>query len=116
GIINTMLTSVLERQRELATLRAVGASARQIRRLVLWEAGYLGVLGALLGLLGGILLSILLVEVINKQSFGWTIQLVLPIKLLVEAIVLAVTVALAAGYLPARWAAHQPVGEGLRYE
>ncbi|MCH6556969.1 MAG: ABC transporter permease [Nitrospirae bacterium] len=116
GIINTMLTSVLERQRELATLRAVGASARQIRRLVLWEAGYLGVLGALLGVLGGILLSILLVEVINKQSFGWTIQWTLPITLLVEAVVLAVTVALAAGYFPARWAAHQPVAEGLRYE
>ncbi len=116
GIVNTLLTSVLERQRELATLRAIGASDRQIHRLVLWEAGYLGVLGAALGLVGGILLSLLLINVINKQSFGWTIQFMLPMGVLVEAVVLAVAVALLAGYVPARWAGKQPIVEGLRYE
>lgn len=116
GIVNTLLTSVLERQRELATLRAVGASERQIRRLVLWESCYLGVLGGALGLAGGLLLSILLIEVINKQSFGWTIQFALPPLLLGQAVGLALAAALVAGYLPARWAAKQPVADGLRYE
>jgi len=116
GIVNTLLTAVLERQRELATLRAIGASARQIRGLVLWESAYLGLLGSALGLIGGILLSILLVHVINKQSFGWTILFVLPEGLLVEAVGLALAAALVAGYLPARWAAKQPVVDGLRYE
>lgn len=116
GIVNTLLTAVLERQRELATLRAIGASAGQIRGLVLWESAYLGLLGSALGLVGGILLSILLVHVINKQSFGWTILFVLPEGLLVEAVGLALAAALVAGYLPARWAAKQPVVDGLRYE
>ncbi len=116
GIVNTLLTSVLERQRELATLRAIGAGDRQIHRLVLWEAGYLGALGAALGLVGGILLSLLLIKVINKQSFGWTIQFMLPMGMLVEAVVLAVAAALLAGYVPARWAGKQPIVEGLRYE
>jgi putative ABC transport system permease protein len=116
GIVNTLLTAVLERQRELATLRAIGASARQICGLILWESAYLGLLGSALGLVGGILLSILLVDVINKQSFGWTIQFVLPGRLLVEAVGLAVAAALVAGYLPARWAAKQSVVDGLRYE
>ncbi|MEW6245150.1 MAG: FtsX-like permease family protein [Nitrospirota bacterium] len=116
GIVNTLLTSVLERQRELATLRAIGASEQQIHRLVLWEAGYLGVLGAALGLAGGILLSLLLIKVINKQSFGWTIQPILPMGVLVQAVVLAVAAALLAGYVPARWAGKQPIVEGLRYE
>lgn len=116
GIVNTLLTSVLERQRELATLRAIGASQRQIRRLVLWESCYLGVLGAALGLIGGGLLSWLLVEVINKQSFGWTIHWMLPVSLLCEAVGLALAAALLAGYAPARWAARRPVVEGLRYE
>lgn len=116
GIVNTLLTSVLERQRELATLRAIGASDRQIRRLVLWEAGYLGVLGAALGLVGGVLLSLLLIKVINKQSFGWTIQPALPMGVLVEAVVLAIVAALIAGYIPARWAGKQPIVDGLRYE
>lgn len=116
GIVNTLLTSVLERQRELATLRAVGAGRPQLRRLVLWEAFYLGLLGALLGLVGGLLLAVLLVRVVNKQSFGWTIQFLLPPGLLAEAVALALAAALVAGYLPARWAARQPIAEGLRYE
>ena len=116
GIVNTLLTSVLERQRDLATLRALGASAQQIRRLVLWEACYLGLLGAAMGVVGGVLLSVLLIEVINKQSFGWTIQFQLPGRLFLEAVGLALATALAAGYLPARWAAKQPVVDGLRYE
>ena len=116
GIVNTLLTSVLERQRELATLRAIGASAQQIRRLVLWESSYLGLLGAALGVLGGVLLSVLLIEVINKQSFGWTIQFTLPGSMLVEAVEVALAAAVVASTLPARWAAKQPIVDGLRYE
>ena len=108
--------AVLERQRELATLRAIGASKRQIGMLVLWESSYLGLLGAAMGVVGGVLLSVLLVEVINKQSFGWTIQLTLPATMLVEAVLLAFATAVVAGLLPARWAARQPVVDGLRYE
>jgi putative ABC transport system permease protein len=116
GIFNTLLTSVLERQPELASLRATGASQSQIALLVLWESFWLGCLGVMMGLVGGLLLSILLVEVINKQSFGWTIQYVVPPVLLIQTVVLAVGIALAAGYLPARWAARQTIAEGLRYE
>jgi len=116
GIINTLVTAVLERQRELATLRAVGARREQIKRLVLWEASYLGLSGGALGLLGGLLLALLLVEVINKQSFGWSIQLLIPAGLLAKALALTIGAALVAGYLPARWAARQPIVEGLRYE
>jgi putative ABC transport system permease protein len=116
GIVNTLLTSVLERQREMATLRAIGAGTGQIRGLVLWEGLYLGALGACLGVLGGMALSFLLIHVINKQSFGWTIHFQFPAWLVVQAVALAVGAALAASYLPAVWAARQPVVEGLRYE
>ncbi len=116
GIVNTLLTSVLERQREMATLRAIGASARQIRGLVLWEGLYLGALGACLGVLGGMVLSFLLIHVINKQSFGWTIHFQFPTWLVLEGVALAIGAALAASYLPALWAARQPVVDGLRYE
>ena len=116
GIVNTLLTSVLERQKELATLRAIGAGRRQIEGLILGESCYLAVLGALLGLIGGWLLSGLLINVINAQSFGWTIQWTLPVGLLAEAVGLALVAALLAGYAPARWAGRQPLVEGLRYE
>ena len=116
GIVNTLVTSVLERRREFATLRAIGGSAEQIQQLVLWEAAYLGVIGIALGLVGGGLLSLLLIKVINKQSFGWTIQMIVPIGALIQAVTLAIIATLVAGYFPARWAARQPIVDGLREE
>ncbi len=116
GIVNTLVTAVLERRRELATLQAIGASTRQVKRLVLWEAVYLGLIGAVLGVIGGLALAWVLIAVINKQSFGWTIQLTIPLGVLFQATVLAVTAAWLAGYFPARWAARQRVVDGLRDE
>ncbi len=116
GIVNTLVTSVLERRREFATLRAIGGSSEQIRQLVLWEAAYLGLVGIVLGLIGGGLLSLLLIKVINKQSFGWTIQMIVPVGALAQAVALAVVGIFVAGYFPARWAARQPVIDGLREE
>jgi putative ABC transport system permease protein len=116
GIVNTLVTSVLERRREFATLRAIGASAAQIRQLVLWEAAYLGAVGIGLGVAGGGLLAVLLIKVINKQSFGWTIQMIVPFGAVLQAIGFAAAATLVAGYFPARWAARQPVVEGLREE
>ena len=116
GIVNTLVTAVLERRRELATLQAIGASPKQVERLVLWEAVYLGVIGAGLGVVGGLALAWILIAVINKQSFGWTIRMIVPVGVLLQAVVLAVGAAWIAGYFPARWAARQPVVEGLREE
>jgi len=116
GIVNTLITSVLERRREFSTLRAMGGSARQIRQLVLWEAAYLGAIGIVLGLIGGGLLALLLIKVINRQSFGWTIQMIVPMASLLQALLLAVGATLVAGYFPARWASQQPIVEGLREE
>ncbi|HJT20449.1 MAG TPA: FtsX-like permease family protein [Nitrospira sp.] len=116
GIVNTLVTAVLERRREFATLQAIGASTVQVERLVLWEAVYLGIIGAVLGVVGGLVLAWILIYVINKQSFGWTIRMTVPVGLLLEAVVLAIATAWIAGYFPARWAARQPVVEGLRDE
>ena len=116
GIINTLVTSVVERRRELATLQALGGSRGQVTALILWEAGYLGLLGTAMGLIGGLALALILIKVINRQSFGWTIQIAWPIGLLAEVAALALIASLLAGLWPARWAARQPLVEGLRYE
>ena len=116
GIINTLLTTVVERQRELATVRAIGASRRQVQGLVVRESLCLGTLGLGLGLLAGLLLATLLISVINKQSFGWTIHLTVPLKTILEAVLVAGITGLLAGYLPARWATDGAIADGLRYE
>ncbi|BFU95795.1 MAG: putative ABC transporter, permease component [Nitrospira sp.] len=116
GIVNTLVTAILERRRELATLQAIGASRKQVERLVLWEAVYLGSIGAVLGVIGGLGLAWILITVINKQSFGWTIRMTVPIEVLVQAVTIGVAAAWIAGYLPARWAARQSAVEGLRQE
>ncbi len=116
GIVNTLVTAVLERRRELATLQAIGASTDQVKRLVLWEAVYLGIIGAVLGVIGGLALAWVLIAVINKQSFGWTIRMTIPIAVLFQAVLLAIAAAWLAGYFPARWAARQTVVDGLREE
>ena len=116
GIMNTLLTSILERRRELATLRALGASNRQIQGLIVWEACYLAGLGAGLGIAVGMALSVVLIKVINKQSFGWTIQFTLAWETVGMALLVALGAALIGAWAPARWASRQTIAEGLRYE
>jgi putative ABC transport system permease protein len=93
---------VLDRRREMGLLRYLGASGQQIRRTVLLEAGFIGLLGALVGLALGYVLSLLLIYVVNKQSFGWTIQFHPPVELLAGALLLIWCATVAAGLYPAR--------------
>jgi putative ABC transport system permease protein len=116
GIANTLLSGILERQRELAVLRAIGGTPAQVGRLILWESGLLGLAGTILGLGAGLVLSFLLIEVINKQSFGWTVVFYPAPWVWLEAAGLALLTTLLAGYGPARRAARLPVAEGLQYE
>ncbi len=111
GVAATLLTLVLERRRELATLRLVGADRGQLRRLIVIEAGALGVLTQAVGLVVGLALSLILIYVINVQSFGWTIQFHLPVGFLAQATVAVVAASALAGLYPARLAARFDLGD-----
>ena len=101
GIANTLAALILERRPELAMLRFIGASRGQIRRIVVVEAGVVGVLGSAIGLALGLVLSVLLIYVINFQSFGWTIQFALPVGFVLQSLALVLAATLAAGFYPA---------------
>jgi putative ABC transport system permease protein len=105
GAANSLLAVVLDRRRELGLLRYLGASAAQIRNMILVEAAFLGLLATTIGLALGFALSLLLIFVVNKQSFGWTIQFHPPAGLLAGALLLVWCVTVAAGLYPARVAA-----------
>jgi putative ABC transport system permease protein len=102
GIAGALLTVAIDRRRELGLLRFLGASVGQIRKLILLEAGLIGLLANLAGLALGVVLSLLLIFVINKQSFGWTIQLHLPASLLLAAVTLVSVATVMSGFYPAR--------------
>jgi putative ABC transport system permease protein len=72
GIATTLAVLVLQRRRQLNTIRALGGSAVQVRRMILWEAGLIVTAGQAAGLICGFILSTLLIYVVNLQSFGWT--------------------------------------------
>lgn len=104
GIAGALLAMVIDRRREFALLRFVGAAQPQIRSIILCEAGLLGLLANAIGLILGTLLSLILVFVINKQSFGWTIQFHWPAALLLLALSGIYIATVLAGLYPARTA------------
>ena len=105
GIANALVASVIERRRLFGLLRAVGASARQIRRAVLVEAGLAGVAGSAAALVAGAAFAYLLLAVINPQSFGWTVALRVPVGRLAAAVGIVLAASLLAGVYPGRLAA-----------
>ena len=111
GMAATLLTLVLERRREVAMLRLVGADSGQLRRLIVIEAGVLGAVTQAVGLVVGLALSLILIYVINVQSFGWTIQFHLPVGFLAQATVAVIAAAALAGLYPARLAARFELGD-----
>ncbi len=102
GAANSLLALVLDRRREIGVLRYLGASTAQIRNMVLTEAGLVGALSTFLGIALALALSLLLIYVMNKQSFGWTIQFHPPYLLLAGALLLIWVVTVLAGLYPAR--------------
>lgn len=105
GVAGTLVTLILERRRELALLRLVGADLGQIRRMIVIEAGMLGLVSQVLGLGAGLALSLILIYVINVQSFGWTIQFHVPGVFLLQAMAAVLLATALAGVYPARLAA-----------
>ena len=102
GIAGALLALVIDRRRELGLLRFLGAATGQVRKLILVEAGLLGLLANLAGLALGFTLSLILIYVINKQSFGWTIRFHWPVEVLFGALTVVYGATVLAGLYPAQ--------------
>lgn len=108
GAAGSLLALVIDRRRELALLRFLGAASAQVRKLIVAEAALLGMLATAAGVALGFTLSLILVFVINKQSFGWTIRFHWPVAVLVGALSVVYVATVLAGLYPAN------VAVGLR--
>jgi len=101
GILSALMALQLERTRELGMLRANGLTPGQLWGVVLSQTGLMGVTAGLLAIPVGVTLAAVLVFVINKRSFGWTLLFRLDGGLFAQALLVAVVAALLAGIYPA---------------
>ena len=116
GLFNTLISLILERKREIGILRFIGAFTGQVKRMVLIEAGILGLIGSAMGFVAGVVVSYILIFVINKQSFGWTIQVHFPTLFILVMVILFWGISLLSGLYPARLAAKLNPKEAVRAE
>jgi len=117
GVMNTMYTAVLERTREIGVMKAVGAKRRQITTLFLIESGFMGLVGGVIGIVLGLLVSNSLILV--AKHFIEQLSLLAPSfspGLIVSALAFSYLVGMMSGFFPARSAAKLRPVEALRHD
>ncbi|HEX3525508.1 MAG TPA: FtsX-like permease family protein [Thermoanaerobaculia bacterium] len=116
GVLSSLMALQLERARELGVLRANGVTPAQVWQLVTSQTGLLGLAAGLLSVPVGLALAAIMIFVINRRSFGWTIHMLVTPGVLLEALGLALTAALLAGLYPAWKMARTSPALALREE
>ncbi len=116
GVLSALMALQLEQRREMGVLRATGMTPPQLGGFVTLQTGLMGAIAGLLSLPLGYALAYVLVFVINKRSFGWTLQLTVSTDVLLQALVLAMGAALLAGIYPAWSMAQSSPALALRDE
>jgi putative ABC transport system permease protein len=116
GVLSALMALQLERARELAVLRANGLTPRQVWRFVTMQTGLMGFISGILAIPLGLVLAYGLIFVINRRSFGWTLQIEISPWILVQAVILAIIAALLAGLYPSWKMAKANPATALREE
>lgn len=116
GVLSSLMALQLERARDSATLRALGLTGGQLALLSALQTGLVGLVAGLLSWPAGLTLSMILIYVINRRSFGWTIQPYIDPLVFARALALALVAALLAGAWPAWRLSRQPIAASLREE
>jgi putative ABC transport system permease protein len=121
GIVNTMIMSIYERTREIGTLKAIGASRGDIRLMFMLEAGMIGLIGGIAGIVSGWALG----RVLNRAIQWYIEREQLPIRgdffvvtpsLILYALLFATLIGVVAGLYPANRAARLDPLLALRHE
>ena len=120
GIVNTMIMSILERTREIGIMKAIGGSENQIKWIFFVEAGSIGVVGAIFGLILGWLVTRVANQIANSQFMPAGEPPVdffyFPMWLILGSIAFAIVLSLLAGLYPAIRAARIDPVKALRHD
>lgn len=116
GVVSALMALQIEREREFAILRAEGLTPGQLWRYVTLQTGVVGTAAGLLAIPLGIVLAGVLVFVINKRSFGWTLELGVEPGILIQAVIIAIVASILAGIYPSWKLSRANPADALRGE
>jgi len=116
GVLSAMMSLQLDKRRQLGILRAIGLTARQLWTLVILETGLMGAVAGLFAMPTGYTLAVILIYIINRRSFGWTLQMQVEPGPFFLAFGVAVGAGLLAGVYPARRILQRKTAEAIRFE
>ena len=116
SVITTLTGLALERRREFATLQALGAKPGLLDRAMAWESQIIAWSAMAIAFPGSVLLSVLLIHVINRYSFGWTIESAVPYSDLLIAAAGITVLALVAALAPIRLIRRQNIAQILKQD
>ncbi len=114
GIMNAMITSVLERTKEIGIMKALGATNNTILTIFLLESAFIGIVGGIIGIIVGFGLAEI-IALIGTES-GFALAAVKNLEIILGALFFSVVVGVASGFYPALRAAKLDPVDALRYE
>ena len=115
GVINTLTMNVLERIREIGMLRSIGFTRLQTVLMILAEAGLMGMIGGILGIVFGLVLSRIFLASMMAMS-GYSLTYRVPLFGMIYGIILALIISQIAAVLPARRASRMAILDAIHYE
>jgi ABC-type antimicrobial peptide transport system permease subunit len=109
GILDLLLSAILERRRELGLWRVIGADESSVRLSVMLESATIGVMGSALGIVVGAVTTWIWVGVNFRYLLGYYLELHLAYGAAVRSVLLTLGMTIVAGYLAARRATREPI-------
>jgi putative ABC transport system permease protein len=111
GLGLTLGSVLLDRRTELTTLRALGSNRGEMARATAFEGCALAAAGVGMGLVVSLALGWMLIYVINKQTFGWTLEFDVPWGQMLALAALVIGIGTSVAYAVGRWGAHLPADQ-----
>jgi putative ABC transport system permease protein len=115
GVVNTLTMNVVERTREIGMLRSLGMTRGQVMKMILAESGLMGVVGGVMGLALGLIMSRTVLSSMNNMA-GFSLTYVFSVEGFVVGMIVAFVVSQLAALWPARRAARLRVIEAIQFE
>ena len=116
GILNSLMISITERQREIGILRALGGERHQVRQAILLEAVCVGCVAASLGTVFGSTMGYYMVGTIGTSITGWVFPYQFPVGVVLALFPGVLCISWLAAWYPSSLALKTPLVEALAYE